>query len=100
MFDFNEVDSKYEVEGRHGDCQPSFCAGEHEGTGRTTKSSNLLRYTILNHKYKTKFETINNKNIHWTRRYECILTVRVAYQALVQVIGIFFLLLNTKQTIS
>lgn len=46
MFDFSGLDAMCEVEGRHGDCQLSSCAGEHEGTGRTTESSNLLRYKI------------------------------------------------------
>lgn len=46
IFDFNGLDAMNEEEALHGDCQPPPCAPEHEGTGRTTKSSNLLRHTI------------------------------------------------------
>lgn len=43
VFDFNGLDAMNEVEALHGDCQLSPSAAEHEGTGRTTKSSNLLK---------------------------------------------------------
>lgn len=46
IFDFNGLNAMNEVEALHGDCQLPPCAAESEGTGRTTKSSNLLRQTI------------------------------------------------------
>lgn len=76
-FEFTGLDAMNEVESLRGDCQPPPCSAEHEGTGRTTESSNLLRGTISNrniHKCMKKIafkksEILPNKNTHRTRNH-------------------------------